>query len=83
MDLHPVAVTLARVTYLLAIGRERLMQPDRGRIEVPVYLGDSVQWKREADDLFTGGHLVIETAAAFAGLHLPVTRPGQVLGRVL
>lgn len=24
MDLHPVAVTLARVTYLLAIGRERL-----------------------------------------------------------
>ena len=27
MDLHPVAVTLARVTYLLAIGRERLTAP--------------------------------------------------------
>ena len=61
MDLHPVAVTLARVTYLLAIGRERLTHPDRGPIQVPVYLGDAVQWRREADDLFSGGNLVIET----------------------
>ena len=61
MDLHPVAVTLARVTYLLAIGRERLTSPDRGPIQVPVYLGDAVQWRREAHDLFSGGNLVIET----------------------
>ena len=61
MDLHPVAVTLARVTYLLAIGRERLTHPKRGPIQVPVYLGDAVQWRREADDLFSGGNLVIET----------------------
>lgn len=61
MDLHPVAVTLARVTYLLAIGRDRLMDEDRGTIQVPVFLGDAVQWKREARDLFTGGQLVIET----------------------
>ncbi len=39
MDLHPVAVTLARVTYLLAIGRDRLTHPDRGPIQVPVYPG--------------------------------------------
>lgn len=37
VDLHPVAVTLARVTYLLAIGRERLMDSDRGAVTVPVY----------------------------------------------
>ncbi len=61
MDLHPVAVTLARVTYLLAIGRDRLMHPDRGPIQVPVYLGDAVQWRREAHDLFSSGNLVIET----------------------
>ena len=61
MDLHPVAVTLARVTYLLAIGRERLTHPDRGPIQVPVYLGDAVQWRREAVDLFSGGNLVVET----------------------
>lgn len=60
MDLHPVAVTLARVTYLLAIGRERLTHPDRGPIQVPVYLGDAVQWRREEPDLFSGGDLIVE-----------------------
>jgi hypothetical protein len=47
MDLHPVAVTLARVTYLLAIGRERLAHPQRGAVHVPVYLGDSMQWQQQ------------------------------------
>ena len=61
MDLHPVAVTLARVTYLLAIGHNRLTHPNRGPIQVPVFLGDAVQWKREADNLYTEGNLVIET----------------------
>ena len=43
MDLHPVAVALARTTYLLALGAERL-SAERGDISVPVYLGDSLQW---------------------------------------
>ena len=60
IDLHPVAVSLARVTYLLAIGRERLIDSTRGPITVPVYLGDSVQWTQKAD-LFSGGHLLIST----------------------
>jgi hypothetical protein len=62
MDLHPVAVTLARVTYLLAIGQDRLMQPDRGVIQIPVFLGDAVQWKREErEQLLTNRQLVIDT----------------------
>ncbi|MCR8670107.1 N-6 DNA methylase [Agrococcus sp. HG114] len=44
MDIHPVSVVLARVTYLLAIGPERLQ--DRGTLNIPVFLGDSVQWGR-------------------------------------
>ena len=60
IDLHPVAVSLARVTYLLAIGRERLADETRGPITVPVYLGDSVQWTQKAD-LFSGGDLLIST----------------------
>lgn len=44
VDVHPVAVTLARVTYLLALGRDRLVAEDRPAFTVPVYLGDSVQW---------------------------------------
>ncbi len=44
VDVHPVAVTFARVTYLLAIGMDRLGADDRPPIAIPVYLGDSVQW---------------------------------------
>lgn len=60
IDLHPVAVALARVTYLLAIGHTRLTDERRGPITVPVYLGDSVQWTQRAD-LFTEGNLLIST----------------------
>lgn len=61
MDLHPVAVTLARVTYLLAIGRHRLVDPDRETIHIPVYLGDSLQWQEQNTDLWSAGNLVIRT----------------------
>lgn len=60
IDLHPVAVSLARVTYLLAIGRDRLMDDSRGPITVPVYLGDSIQWTQRVD-LFSEGQLLIPT----------------------
>jgi SAM-dependent methyltransferase len=58
VDLHPVAVAFARVTDLLAIGRPRLTNPARGPIDVPVYLGDSIQWQQRLD-LLTADHLVI------------------------
>src|SRR6202012_2960021 len=61
MDLHPVAVLLARVTYLLAIGRRRLLDSDRGTIQIPVYLGDSLQWQEQRTDLWAAGQLVIKT----------------------
>lgn len=61
MDLHPVAVTLARVTYILAIGRDKLTHPKRGDIQIPVYLGDSFQWREQNVDLFSSGNLVIHT----------------------
>ncbi|MGA5629776.1 N-6 DNA methylase [Streptomyces cellulosae] len=47
MDIHPVSVVLARVTYLLAIGFNRLSS-SRGSLNVPVYLGDSMQWIKDA-----------------------------------
>jgi SAM-dependent methyltransferase len=59
MDLHPVAVTLARVTYLLAIGRDRLIDPARSTIQIPVYLGDSLQWQEQSLDLWSAGNLTI------------------------
>jgi hypothetical protein len=42
LDVHPVAVIIARVTWLLALG-----ETDRRRtrdLHVPVFLGDSLQW---------------------------------------
>ena len=61
MDLHPVEVTLARVTYLLAIGRDKLTDPNRGNIQIPIYLGDSIQWREQNVDLWSAGNLVIHT----------------------
>jgi hypothetical protein len=59
IDLHPVAVTLARVTYLLAIGSERLQ--DRGPLSIPVYLGDSIQFAQDTSVLSPAGITVYTT----------------------
>jgi SAM-dependent methyltransferase len=58
LDVHPVAVTLARVTYLLAIGRTRLQAEDRPGFNVPVYLGDSVQWGQDSTLINTDALIV-------------------------
>jgi hypothetical protein len=42
LDVHPVAVTLARVTWLLALGD--LIQERTSGLTVPVFLGDAMQW---------------------------------------
>lgn len=60
IDLHPVAVALARVTYLLALGRTRLNTPGRGELSVPIYLGDSLGWDQR-EDLMAVDNLVIPT----------------------
>lgn len=63
IDIHPVAVTLARVTYLMAIGTDRLNANDRKAIRIPVFLGDSLQWERH-HDLFTDDNaLTISTSS--------------------
>ncbi len=61
VDVHPVAATLARVTYLLAIGPSRLQAENRPGFSVPVYLGDSLRWGQELT-LWSYGGLSIPTA---------------------
>jgi SAM-dependent methyltransferase len=61
LDLHPVAVILAQVTYLLAIGTERLTART-GRLSIPVYLGDSMRWEAaEESFLAPSGEVVVPT----------------------
>ncbi|HVA81583.1 MAG TPA: N-6 DNA methylase, partial [Candidatus Binataceae bacterium] len=59
IDVHPVAVINARITYLLAIGEERLRE--RGQLNIPVYLGDSLQWNTE--EIVTAAELRIAVPA--------------------
>jgi len=59
IDLHPVAVALARVTYLLAIG-PRYLEGERPPFSVPVYLGDSLRWEQD-ETLFARGGITIFT----------------------
>lgn len=78
IDLHPVAVALARVTYLLALGRERLASPERGTLSVPVYLGDSLGWQ-QADDILSVDMLVIPTEVGDQLFSAPLRFPDHLL----
>jgi hypothetical protein len=61
MDLHPVAVVLAQVTYLLAIGTERVIEADTA-LSIPVYLGDSMRWEIAEETYFAPtGEIVVPT----------------------
>jgi hypothetical protein len=63
IDLHPVAVALARVPYLLAIGTERL-KGEHPAFSVPVYLGDSLRWEQDETLLGKGGITIYTTDGA-------------------
>jgi hypothetical protein len=56
MDIHPVAVIIARVTYLLALAPVIGMR--KGDITIPVYLGDAMQLS--IDRIFTDTELKIQ-----------------------
>ncbi len=47
IDIHPVAVTIARATYVLALGK--LVSAARRPIQIPVYLADSLFLPREVE----------------------------------
>ena len=57
IDVHPVAASLAKITYLLAIGRDRLHR--RGSITIPVYVGDSVQFRDSDASVFGGDDALV------------------------
>lgn len=47
IDIHPVAVTIARATYVLALGK--LVNAARRPVQIPVYLADSLFLPREVE----------------------------------
>jgi SAM-dependent methyltransferase len=63
MDIHPVAVIIARVTYLLALAPA--LATRIGALSIPVYLGDSMQLS--ISQLMAGKELVIRVPPPLAG----------------
>jgi SAM-dependent methyltransferase len=59
MDIHPVAVIIARVTYLLALGDA--LTTRRGAISIPVYVGDAMQLS--VSSVLGGQELIIQVPA--------------------
>lgn len=80
IDVHPVAVIIARVTYLLALGEERLR--NHPALSLPVYLGDSLQWNTQT---FLADRSVLIEVPEGPVLHFPfcVTRDPTVFDVVL
>ena len=66
LDVHPVAVTLARVTWLLALGD--LLADRPARLTVPVFLGDAMQWNLRR---YVGGADVVVEVPGEPPLQIP------------
>jgi hypothetical protein len=64
MDIHPVAVIIARVTYLLAL--VPVLRNRKGPISTPVYLGDAMQLS--ISEMIGGRELTIRVPPPVAGL---------------
>jgi SAM-dependent methyltransferase len=66
LDVHPVAVTLARVTWLLALGP--LVTDRPAKLTVPVFLGDAMQWNLRR---YVGGADVLVDVPGEPPLQIP------------
>ena len=76
VDIHPVAVIIARVTYLLALAPALATQ--RGTISIPVYLGDAMQLS--VQKYMNGQELVITVPAPPGDAGHPVSNGGGATG---
>jgi len=53
VDVHPLAVITAKVNYLLALG-DLVRKYRRGKITIPIYMGDSIRFPEEVETLEEG-----------------------------
>ena len=72
IDLHPVAVQLAKATWVIncrqAITVARQGNPELPAISPPIYLGDSLQLRNESSELFGQEYIRVRTGEAIPGL---------------
>ena len=63
IDVHPVAVHLARAAWALA-ARSAIQASERTDVSAPVYLGDALQLRFRADDMFAEHEVTIQVDEA-------------------
>ena len=72
IDLHPVAVQLAKATWVIAsrdaIVAARLAGTSPSTITAPVYLGDSMQLRYDNSELDSQGYITLNTREELEGL---------------
>jgi SAM-dependent methyltransferase len=68
IDVHPVSVQIARVTFLLALGEERLRHRP-AYLTIPVYMGDSLQWNTR--EFMAEREVLIEVPDGGSSLEFP------------
>ena len=77
IDIHPVAVQLAKATWVMAaaatIRAARAESTDTGAVSVPIYLGDSMQLRYDTGTLIASQSIELETGEILPGRAEPVT----------
>ena len=77
IDIHPVAVQLAKATWVMAaaetIRAARIEDPDSGAVSAPIYLGDSMQLRYDTGTLTASQSIEMETREELPGQPDPIT----------
>ena len=76
-DIHPVAVQLAKATWVMAAAKTiraaRKEDPDSGTVSAPIYLGDSMQLRYDTGTLTASQSIELETRETLPGQPGPIT----------
>ena len=76
IDIHPVAVQLAKATWVMAaadtIRAAREEGTGTGAVSAPIYLGDSMQLRYDTGNIFTDQTIELETGETLPGHETPI-----------
>ena len=77
IDIHPVAVQLAKATWVMAakntILAARAEGTGAGAVSAPIYLGDSMQLRYDTGTLTASAAIELETGETLPGYETPIT----------